>query len=256
MIWTFYWPVLVLRPMVRPLQEAGASVQRGLPAAAWHTSQGGKDWCHPLLWGGSALPDQGLSHHQVVSLSVCCGCRCGCMSLCVVGAGVGVWVCLCVVGAGVGVWVCLCVVGAGVGVSLAGAATSIICVTTKVLSWQMCVVMAKYVFWCDKSMLVMTKLLLRQKDFVTTKHLSWQFFFNESRTNICRDKNLLWRTHACCDKHNFVSTKLLLQEAYFCRNKRHVLSWCGSTSSDQGLSQVVGVDTSVGVNIIIHSFYI
>lgn len=66
-------PVLVLRPMVWPLQEVGAGVQRGVQTAAWHTGEGGKDWCHPLLQCGPAFPDQGISHHQVVSLSVVVG---------------------------------------------------------------------------------------------------------------------------------------------------------------------------------------
>ena len=79
-------------------------------------------------------------------------------------------------------------------VLLAGAATSIIFVATKV------------VLCCDKSMLVATKLLSRQtyscckKTFVAT--------------NICRDKHIFVVTICCCDKLTFVTTKHV-----FCRDK-------------------------------------
>ena len=81
---------------------------------------------------------------------------------------------------------------------LAGAATSIIFVTTKVLSWQ-------------------TRLSWQNMSFVATKVC----------LSCCRDKNFV-----CCGKIMFVATNtcsswgfLLLWQAYFCHNKRPVLSW-------------------------------
>ena len=95
-------------------------------------------------------------------------------------------------------------------VSLAGAATSIIFVTTKVLSQQTCV-MTKHVFCCDKSMLVattknvMTKWCLLQQNFCHNKYLLRQ-------TCVCHNK-------FCHDKHVFVATKVCLSWQTFCCDK-------------------------------------
>ena len=67
-------------------------------------------------------------------------------------------------------------------------------------------------------------LLSRQKTcFVATKVcLSQQNIFRDRivcATDICPDKCFV------ATKHKFVTTKLLSRKAYFCRNKRHVLSW-------------------------------
>ena len=112
----------------------------------------------------------------------------------------------------------------------------------------------------NKSILVTTKLLLRQTYFccdkgfvvtniifVATKVLSHQAFSlwqntsfvmtkvclsrqNFVTTNMCLSWQVFVATKIFChDKHNFVVTNVLLQQAYFCHNKRHVLlqqTWC------------------------------
>ena len=86
-------------------------------------------------------------------------------------------------------------------VSLAGVATSIIFVRTKVLSWQ------KYA--CRNKSFVVTSLHLSRQTcvghdkskFVTTKHV------------FCRDKSMLSWQLFCCDKHVFVVTKMVLVAA-------------------------------------------
>ena len=82
-------------------------------------------------------------------------------------------------------------------VSLAVAATSIISVAT-----NMCFVMTKHVFCCDKSMLVLvTKCLSRQKYFCHDKTFV--------ATNICRD--IVLSQHAfCCCRHTFFVTSIFL----------------------------------------------
>ena len=88
-------------------------------------------------------------------------------------------------------------------ISLAGAATCIIFVATKVLSQKTPVchdkrvfVMTKHIFCQDKNMLVTTNM------FVVI--------------NMC----LLWQ-HVCRNKHNSVTMNIILsQQAYFCHEKR------------------------------------
>ena len=103
------------------------------------------------------------------------------------------------------------------GVSLAGVATSIIFVATKVLSRLTHVrVLSQH------SMLVATNIFGSDKSFVT------DFFVFVATKPFC-----------CCNKHNFVATSLLLsrqntsfvatkaclwRQACFCRDKRRVLS--------------------------------
>ena len=91
--------------------------------------------------------------------------------------------------------------------SLAGAATSIIFVTTK------------HIFCHDKSMLVATKVcLLWQNIFVATKvfcdkYLSWQ-------TCVCHDRSFVTTKDVFChDKHMFVATKVSFLWQNFCCDK-------------------------------------
>ena len=94
-----------------------------------------------------------------------------------------------------------------------GAATSIIFVVTKVLSWQSQV--------CRDKTLVTTKLCMSwQNNFVTSKLLSWQIFV---KTNMC----LSWQQF-CHDKHTFVMTKdmfvmtkVSLSRQNFCHDYKH-----------------------------------
>ena len=110
----------------------------------------------------------------------------------------------------------------GCNVSLAGAATSIIFVATKVLSTfvatNTCLSQQKYA--CrDKIMFVQTNILLsRQAYFCGDKHVF-------VAKNICRDITFVTTKIFCRDKHNFVATNIILsRQAYFCRDKRRVLS--------------------------------
>ena len=100
-------------------------------------------------------------------------------------------------------------------ITLTGAATSVIFVTTKVLlqlthvyfmclSWQNTFkhvfAMTKHVFCCDKSTLVATKLLSQQISVATN-------------TCLYKSMRVSWQNYICHDKHVFVTTKVL------CRNK-------------------------------------
>ena len=108
--------------------------------------------------------------------------------------------------------------------SLVGAATSIIFVTTKVLSWQTHVchdknmfVVTKHIFCHDKSMLVVTKLLLQQiysccNKLCCDKYLPQQTILPWQ--NFCSDKSKLVATNT------FVATKLLSQQTPVCRDKK------------------------------------
>ena len=110
--------------------------------------------------------------------------------------------------------------------SLAGVATSIIFVTTKVLSWQ-----DKHVC-CNK-----TRLFLRHFKimFVVTKVLLWQAYFCRNKRHVLlhmfvmTEVNLSWQNYVCCNKcllrQKHVMTKVLSRQAYFCRDKRRVLLW-------------------------------
>ena len=111
------------------------------------------------------------------------------------------------------------------GLSLAGAATSIILIATKV--------------WLSRQ----KKKLLRQKYFIATKPLSRQIFLATNiilsrQTRVCRYKTrLLSRqkyachvktfvaTNTCLLRQRFVATKVLSRRAYFCRDKRRLLLW-------------------------------
>jgi len=115
-------------------------------------------------------------------------------------------------------------------VSLVGAATSIIFVTTNVFVF----VMTKY--FCHDKTFVVTNICRDKPMFVVTKVLSQQAYF-------CRNTSLLLlrQTHVCCDKSKLVATKPLLWQNYvdrllswqkyvchdkhFCCDKRRVLSW-------------------------------
>ena len=68
-------------------------------------------------------------------------------------------------------------------------------------------VVTKHVFCCDKSMLVVTKVLLR-------------------KSYGCCNKIFLSQQNFCHGKHNFVATSiLLLWQTHVCSDKTHVLSW-------------------------------
>ena len=91
-------------------------------------------------------------------------------------------------------------------VSLVGAATSIIFVTTKVLSlqtrlsWQTC---AWHAFCHNKSMFIVTKLLLQQNYDCHDKYLSWQTFW------VLSWQKYFATTTKICDR-TFVTTSILL----------------------------------------------
>ena len=119
--------------------------------------------------------------------------------------------------------------------SLAGAATSIILVATKLLSWQayFChnrhvFVSTKHIFCCDKSMLVTTKPLSRQSYFCCNKtchdkYLSWQTFSHNKLTFVM--------TSTCLSQQNMcfvvtkvnVATNFLSQQTHVCPDK--YMSW-------------------------------
>ena len=129
--------------------------------------------------------------------------------------------------------------------SLAGAATCIIFVVTKVLSWQAHVCITKHVFCHDKSIFVVTDIFFATTNtsFVVTKVcLSWQKFCYDKvfvaitkkflsqhvfvATNVCHDKSfvatktrLSWQTYFfatkdvfCCNK-TFIATQMILVAA-------------------------------------------
>ena len=114
-------------------------------------------------------------------------------------------------------------------ISLAGAATSIIFVTTKVLSRQTRCDKTQSLSWqkcarCDKVMFVATNMCFLH-NFVATKVLSWQVYF-------CHDKHMLVMTkhvkslNFCHNKIMFVATKVLSWQnifscGKFCHN-RHI----------------------------------
>ena len=134
---------------------------------------------------------------------------------------------------------------AGSPVWLAGAATSIIFVATKVLSWQthLCHdkthLLSQWKYTCRNKTFVATKLCLSQQ-----KLLSWQAYFCRDKWHFYHNKHtfvmtkvsLLQQNRACCNKsESFVATKVLSQQkclswqfllwqAYFCHDKRCVLS--------------------------------
>ena len=99
--------------------------------------------------------------------------------------------------------------------SLAGAATSIIFVTTNTfLSRQTRVCHNKHIFCHNKSMLVTTKLLLPQNDVCRDKYLSWQKFL--TKDVFCHDNHVcLSQQNFCEDKIMFVATKVLSRQKYF-----------------------------------------
>ena len=134
----------------------------------------------------------------------------------------------------------------GCGASSAGAAASLIFVTTKVLLRQTCVC-------CYKTSFVMTKVCLSRQNFCRGKHI---FIVTKlsleqisvvtniflSQKNFCCDKKgpLSQQKYACCDKTivatniclswqtYFVTTNIILswqnlsQQVYFCHDKRCV----------------------------------
>ena len=113
-------------------------------------------------------------------------------------------------------WLHLKVASAGgAGLSLAGAATSIIFVITKVLSWQ-------------NMSFVMTKVCLSQPNYVCRNKifLSWQKFccgrhtFVATEDMFCHDKRRVFgATKVSLSQQIFVITKLLSQQTYFCWDK-------------------------------------
>ena len=77
---------------------------------------------------------------------------------------------------------------------------------------------------CDKSMLAMTKRLLRQ-NYVCHDKI---FLFHDKhlcllRQTFCHDKHTFFTTKDvfCCDEHVFVATKVSLSWQKFCRDKTH-----------------------------------
>ena len=100
--------------------------------------------------------------------------------------------------------------------------------------------------FCDKSMLVMTNVLLWKimlLNYATNIFLSWQKFCHDKHVFVMTKHIFLWQEYAChdksfvvknyvchekiflsqqiflCDKHNFVVTKVLFWHAYFCHDK-------------------------------------
>ena len=98
-------------------------------------------------------------------------------------------------------------------------------------------VMTKHVLCCNKSMLIMTKLLSQQISVVINTCLSRQKCLHKhtchdkrcvlsQQTQVCNKKHkTFWFVMTeiyCRDKHNSLATKLLLQQAYYCNDKRCV----------------------------------
>ena len=108
-------------------------------------------------------------------------------------------------------------------VLLAGAATSIIFVTTKVLSQQTHVCRDK------TCLLTWQKYACHDKTFVTTKLFCCCDKHNFVMTSILLSQQTRVVTKVCFLWHNFchdtLVTKVLSRQAYFCRDKRQVLSW-------------------------------
>ena len=112
------------------------------------------------------------------------------------------------------------------------AATSIIFVTTKVLSWQTCFVTTNTSFVATKLCFSWQKFCgkfcccCNKHNFVETKVLSGQVYFCHNK-HVCCDKTcrLLWQKYACWDKTFVMTNTCLSWQAYFRCDKRHVLWW-------------------------------